>query len=215
MSQYPPPMPPGYLPYAQPYYQGPRRPGVVTGVAIVGIIFAALCLLCSPLAIIPYLTMPNLPAIHAIRANSATFEITMGLLFLRILLGGVLLVASIGALQLKPWARKTFLYYGFAGAFVYCCDIIATLSLIWPALAPVTKNQPNAAFHTGQLIGMTLPIFYCIWVLSVMASQRVIEAFAAAQIPTAPPWTPQPPNIGYPPPPPPPQWPPQPPISPT
>jgi len=198
MSQIPPPspfQPPSNFPYPDANYL-PPRPGVVSGLAITGIILGSLGVLCNGIGLVSLAMMamgknpfmPNAPVMHDPMVNG--FGVVNG--GVALLLSGSLLAFSIGALSLKPWAH--------GGAMRW-----SVLTLIWQTLAfivqvvwilPITsdfvlKNQPQnvppgmaSSLHAIQafelsfvwLLWCTLPVLFLI----LWRRPRVLAAFGKA-----------------------------------
>src|SRR5438128_7719791 len=99
MSQ-PPPQTISY--YTPPLPVPNPRPTSVTVVAILGIIFGAMAVICSPFAMIPYFMQfgPPNPAIDAIKNDRLIFNWMVGSLIVHWPVGVLLLASSIGALSL-------------------------------------------------------------------------------------------------------------------
>jgi hypothetical protein len=199
MTQYPN-YPPGQpLGYAA---AEPARPTSVTVLGIIGIILSALGLICTPAAMIPYFTDLAVqdPVMNTIKNDRALFATLIVQMVLAMLLAFVELAGSIGSLMLKPWARKTMVWWAWAAIALGVLGTIMTLAWIMPK---VTRANPNPAAAwggmiggvVGGLVGLIFPIF----VLIYFNRDYVKAAFerGSAGGPAAPP----PPGYGAPPPP--------------
>jgi hypothetical protein len=105
----------------------------------------------------------------------------------------VLVVAGIGLLKMRPWARVASIVYGVAeiviglGSLVYNLVFVAPLSVDYQA--EVSKRTPGApSLGSGWTYGMTIVAFligaaYPVAVLICMYLPRVRAAFARAAHP--------------------------------
>ena len=191
-----------------PYYGGtpPRRPGVVTAMAVLGIIFGALLLFCNPFIIIALVgAVPvNSPELTAMRNDSVIY--TWGLVgsVLRILAGLVLVIGSIGALRLAEWGRR--MLFGFIGLMLLVAVIDIVITLVH--IVPLQSRSPAMGSLGGAVFGWFLWIGYSLALLGVLLQANVRAAFAGAAAPgyvpgyppAYPPMYPPPPGP-YPPPP--------------
>jgi hypothetical protein len=156
------------------------RPTSVTVVAIISIIMAGLGILCSPLAIIPYVVdfgPPN-PAIAIVKGNAGNMAfmiITLSMGFLNAIL---LLAASIACLKLKPWGRTGMIVYAVIALFGVASGTVFNILVVFPALAAARTASPaGAAGYVGGvggvIFGMALPVV----ILIVMRRSNVVAAF--------------------------------------
>ncbi|HMC66536.1 MAG TPA: hypothetical protein VKI65_16495 [Gemmataceae bacterium] len=96
----------------------------------------------------------------------------------------VLIVAGIGLLKMKPWARWTCVAYGFYGIVASLGGLVYTLTVVNPAMAQWQQKQAagaggntgfnNAVSHVSAMLGMA----YAVALLIVMFLPNVSAAFA-------------------------------------
>ena len=127
-------------PYGQQqYYPTPQptgaRPGGVTALAIIGIVFGGIGLLCKPISMLALFIpqpQPN-PAVEMQKEMMGWNLFNVGL---GTLISALLLASAIGALLLKPWARKGMLAYGALAVVMNVVGLV--VSLVW--VVPKTKK---------------------------------------------------------------------------
>lgn len=192
-AQPPQPPPYGQQPYmapimAQPmgYYGGPGagRPGAVTALAIIGIVWGSLNLLCNGVNLIPYMAKAPVgnPIVDQVRDNPALLGWTIGSGAIRSLLAVFLIIASIAALKLRPWSRPGL--RGYAVIIIIIGLIDAAVSMLW--LAPMYKsNLPNAnatavqvGYYVGFAFGLAVALAYPICLLIILGRPHIKAAFS-------------------------------------
>src|SRR5438128_303609 len=134
MSELPPlPSSPPPVPYAS-YAAGPAVPGVtrptsVTALAIIGIIWGGIAVLGGVWGVASYFLPFHNPVIDKVKENPGLFVFTVVSGLVGLALAVVLLAGSIGALSLKPWARRAMLFWAWADIFL---RIVGTaVSVLW------------------------------------------------------------------------------------
>lgn len=193
------------MPYGAPtgqpmeYYTGPRRPTSVTVLAIIGIVWGILALICNGAVMIPYvvpLNQPN-PVVDEVKANSGLLAWTVGSNVLRILLSFFLIVGCIGLLKLQNWARAGL--RGYAVMMIVLAVIDTVVTIMW--IGPITKNATmnggttsaawQTGFYIGLVFGIALALAYPICLLAILARPHVKAAFGigAPQYPYNQPWS--------------------------
>src|SRR4051794_15373324 len=198
MSQYPS-VPdanrPHALPYVQAYVQpGPRRPTSVTVIAVFTIIFGIIGVMGLTVQLLQLMVPdvfqfggPN-PVNDLMRNDrqiafwSGVFAGVGGILALLELAGGI------GALSLKPWARKALLAYAVGAIVAGLAGTVFTLIVTIPKLSQIPQNRPEVRMMIqimpifavgGFLVGLILPV--C--VLIFMTRPKVKAAFAGQVAP--------------------------------
>ncbi|HXE51451.1 MAG TPA: hypothetical protein VN541_00460 [Tepidisphaeraceae bacterium] len=200
MSQYPP----AGLSYASGAYQPNPRPASVTVMAILAIIFGALGLICGGVGLAFQVTnlamggrnpiIPNAPAMtdHGVLAYTAVSGFVSWLLCVALLFGGI------GALSLKPWARRLLIRWSVFVLIWATINLVVQLAWVGPATAEFTRKTqaqfsrpgtPNlsgmvgpmqiAGAIIGWLLACVLPVLF----LTLWRSQRVIAAFEPNMVP--------------------------------
>jgi hypothetical protein len=215
MTQYPNYAQGGY--YAQPVNP---RPTSVTVLAIVGMVWGALVLLCNMVSLIPLLVQvgPPNPMIQEMRADPALHNWNIIATVARLVLGVLLLVGSGVALMLKGWGRVLMLVYAVLAIALSLVDTYMTVTHVLPILRRLAASDPNVAQIMGMqrigmvlgiVIGMLLPLL----ILFFMTRPNVKAAFAGqapapgvippagypqSSYPQGGPYPPTPPNGPYP-----------------
>ena len=182
-------------PPIQPQYYNPPlpsgRPTSVTVLAIIGIIFGAFGVLCTPLALMPYFVSGvSHPAIDGIKNDPKLFS----WLILSTVIGWVfavlLLASSIGALSLKKWARQGLVVYGVAAIIMGIIGFIINMMWLFPKMAELQAGTPQArgammGGMAGGVIGLVIGLALPILLLYFMTRPHVIAAFENAPQPAA------------------------------
>ena len=193
MTQSPPP-PYGTIPYYSPLPPPPKlRPTSVTVMAVIGIIFGAIGVACSPFALVPYFVQmgPPNPVIDAVKSDPVLFGWMVVAMAIHIPLSIVLLAGSIGALNLKLWARKALLFWSVAAIVMNVIGMIVNLTLMFPKLSAIQGQNPRSAAAVtggiaggigGFIFGMIVPIL----MLYFMTRPQVKQAFEMAASGLAP-----------------------------
>jgi hypothetical protein len=127
-------------PYGQQqYYPTPQpaaaRPGAVTALAIIGIVLGGIGLLCKPFAVLS-LFIPQPAPNPAVEMQKEMMAWNIASAGVGTLISGLLLASSIGALMLKPWARKGMLAYAALAVVMNVVGLV--VSLVW--VVPKTRR---------------------------------------------------------------------------
>ena len=163
---------------------GYRRPlpTSVKVLGILGIIFGILGLLCTPLAL-ANLFMPaeGAPGIEIYQAPVMRI-FTMVSVVVGVVMSLVLLIAAIGLLNLKRWARGLALFYGW---FAIIWGVLATIFNVFMIMPMIQEMTPDGGPEAvggmiggiiggacGGIIGLIYPIFMVIY----MQKRNVVEA---------------------------------------
>lgn len=180
MSQLPPPNDP--LSYASAGIRIPSpRPTSVTVIAVLAIVFGSIGVLAGLCNIPQYLGanfMPN-PVMDAMRADSLLIGIMVGSLIVSLLTSVMLLWGGIGALSLKPSARKVLVAYAILAIATTIIGLSLTLTVTGSrseaAFQKGMKNMPAAQAATMQKTyvisyysGIGVSIIYLTWPLLVL-----------------------------------------------
>jgi hypothetical protein len=187
MSQYPP--------TGQPlYYDTPpkRRPTSVTVIAVLAIIFGSIWALMSLCSIPQWLGvnfMPN-PVMDDMRKDTVLVTYTLGSMLLGLVLSIMELWGGIGALSLKPSARRTLKIYAWGRIGLSVLEIVFSLALMERTKALTARTlAANPNLNTPQMqqfaemgyyFGFALSILVLIWpvlVLIYMNRPHVKAAF--------------------------------------
>ena len=196
MTQYP-----GY-PQQQPSYYAPQpspRPTSVTVLAIIGIIWGGIQLLCNGVGIFGLLMLEKLtqasgqpnPMVDAMQESPALMPVMMGAVILRLVLSIVLVAGSIGALSLKGWGRSAMLAYAWALVVVTIVETVVAATMTLPAIQkhlpsdPAMRQQMMAQQYGSMFCGPIIGLIYPIFVLVYMNKPHVKAAFAGGGTPGA------------------------------
>jgi hypothetical protein len=217
MTQYPPqppysPSAPQPLGYGQYYPRYNPRPTSVTVVAILGIIFGGLRVLCTPIGLVPFFipinaSTPN-PVLDAYRADPKMLAILIAQSAVIFVLGAWLVAGSIAALLLKSWGRRMLISYALAQVIVVFAGLVVHYTIVMPRLSAALANAAGKAVVglslASTVVGAVLSLIIPTLLLVIMTRPHVAAAFESANNDpgAAPPQQP----YGYAPPPPPPQY---------
>ena len=172
-----------------------QRPTLVTVFGILNMVFGVLGVLgmVGTLVMFAFMESSDNPAIKAMKENAnyaawLKLNIPLGLLAC-----AVLIVAGIGLLKLKNWARKLSIGYAvYAIVFGIVGIVVNYLFLIRPMLENAARQRGPEAFGStvgaisgsvGGLFGLIYPVF----LLVMMTRPNIVAAFR----PVAPPPLPQ------------------------
>jgi hypothetical protein len=137
------------MPVAEPY-QGAERPAAVTVFGILNIVFGALGLLSMPCALFFMFAMPG-KVMNPTRAVKAWLLFSSLIGFVATIL---LIITGIGLLNLKAWARKWAVGYGW---FAIIWGVLGTImNLILMTSGAYGYSQDAAPGAMGGMIGGTI-----------------------------------------------------------
>lgn len=160
-----------YNPYESPSPAGaggymaaypPQRPVSVTVLAILGIIFGAINVLCTPFGLLPFLVdtgQPN-PMIDVFWGSPFFFGWMIFSVAASFILGVVLLLGSIGSLQLRPVARKLMLIYAVAALVMAVAGFAINVVIMLPLLEQIDGGGPMMAGVLGGLVGGVVGLLF-------------------------------------------------------
>ncbi len=185
-----------YPNYASPNFGVPTnpRPTSVTVLAIIGIIWAAILLLCNGFAMIGLVMMqsglPN-PMFDEIRSNTFVWLVQIIVPVVGLINAVALMAGSIGALGLKPWGRSLMVIYAVVAIVIGLLNTVVTIVFLNPVMQRAIANDPNArAVAVGQQVGVYFGIaavlLYPIFVLVFMNKAHVKAAFTRTALPAVP-----------------------------
>jgi hypothetical protein len=198
MSELPPPYDPS--PYASAGMRVPGpRPKSVTVIAVIAIIFGALGVLgtlCSFPQYLGFQFSPN-PVIDAIRKDSLLLSVTLGTFTVSFVAAAFLLYGGIGALSLKPSARKALIVYSIIIIFNAVVGLALNLTVTGPrseaafraAMQQMPQAQAAALLQVYQYTyygGMCFSVVFLVWpaiILFYMNQPHVKAAFGVGAVP--------------------------------
>ena len=200
MTQYPGPNYPNTN-YPTPNYQShytrtaPLRPTSVTVLAIIGIVFGGLGLLCKPLSFAA-LFMPQPVPNPAVQMQKDMMAFNVGNAAIGTLVSALLLASSIGCLSLKPWARKGMLTY--AGLAIVLTIAGGIITMVWmlpkiqemqrqmmtqssgrgaPAPPPQMMSMIQSASTVGAVIAIVISLIFPACLIYFFTRPNVKSAF--------------------------------------
>jgi hypothetical protein len=135
---------------------------------------------------------PN-PVMDAMRQDKLLFGAMVGSLLVSMALAVLELASGIGALSLRPWARRGLVAYAVLNITVTIISLVLNFTVVEARtehiLQDVLARNPKlntatmaAAMRIGKLTGMILPVLFMIWagiVLLFMTRPNVKAAFEA------------------------------------
>jgi hypothetical protein len=163
-----------------------QRPTSVTVFGILNIVFAAIGVIGTVAGIVTLFaagTNSDNPVLQAIRDNPAYAAFLKVSILPGLLACVALLLAGIGLLKLKPWARTLSIVYGFYAILMVIVNSIANYYfLVQPMLEKAHGEQgPQAAAAMGgafgSMFGGCFGIIYPILLLIFMTRPKVVAAF--------------------------------------
>jgi hypothetical protein len=159
----------------------PSRPGSVTVIAVVALVFGALGVLCAPLALLPYLVSGPNPVLDLVRTHPLLHAWMLGSTLLNLLLSLLLIAGGIGALSLKAWARLALIVYAVMTIVLSLLGLLASAMVLLPLASRSTDDPAALGGLVGGLIGGLLSVCFngvlCGLILFVMSRREVREAF--------------------------------------
>jgi hypothetical protein len=165
----------------------PRRPTAVTVLATIGLVVAALSIVCnmvSTFALAVGTSQPESNPLHAaVRAEPTLYRWHFGATVARLALGLVLLVACLAALGLRKWGLRLLLAYAALSLLLALCDTFMTVKYMLPIVHRLAPTDPNVqAIASRRRIGIPLKaVFDCAYpvlLLIFMTRAHVRSAFA-------------------------------------
>lgn len=192
----PPPQPqPAPVPLAAPVafdmtatpLPGTARPPSVTALAILGLVLAPLGLVVFLIGLIDALS--GTPTMASAPRWYRTFSLVESILAMPLYAG--LLTAAIGALGLRPWARRLLLTYAIAEIVIASISLVVNLihapryaaNDLLPTTAPTTQEAIGRHVIEGGIIFCSISIYvvlvtYAVSLLILLNKRKVKEAFA-------------------------------------
>ena len=176
MTSMPPPYDP-QLSYATPI---PRPPGVIMVLAIIGIIEGSLGVLCGAVGLASQALLlttggrnpfaPSVPIAH--NPAVSAYAIARSIVDLAICIA--LLVLSIAAVKLLPWARRNMIRWAIVAIPVATIELVIQLAWIGPATAVMMRQtqsriNPAAGQAMGSMIGVAQAVTAVVMWLIVCA----------------------------------------------
>jgi hypothetical protein len=183
MTTYPSPQ----QPYMQSPPTGPVRPGSVTAIAIIGIVFGAIGLLCKPAAL-GMLFVPQPGPNPALDMQKDMMGWTVGSTAVGVAASLLLLASSIGALSLKPWARKGLLAYAALAVLMNVVNLVVSLIWIVPKMQEIQQQQGagapagmaaimQTAGTVGAVVGFLITMIFPALVYYYMTRPQIVALF--------------------------------------
>ena len=166
MSQYPPypqgpDNPPPHDPYAMAYQSAPvpDKPGSITFLAVLAIVFGGLFSLCTGIGIV--VGLMQLAGVSLMSGPSGQIKLSPALQIVSVFITVIelalyvaLLMIGIGALSLKPWTRRAATSWWSAAMTVWAVvRVILQITWIGPISLEMAKKmqQPTPGLNPAQL----------------------------------------------------------------
>ena len=167
---------------------GTVRPTPVTTIATLGVIFGTFGLLCKPAGLVMQLFLklpqPN-PVFDAFRNDPALRAWTIAAGITGTLVSLLLLLSSLGSLQLKQWARLGMLSYASLAALLTVVGQLFAYFVVGPAVvqamrqAGLPNTQPNwLSGPIGMAIGLVVGLWFPLLIVLYYNRRDVKQAFA-------------------------------------
>jgi len=182
------PPPPDEIAYATAL--PPRRPTVVTVIAIIGICWSSFLLLggvCNFFNLFVQMGPPN-PVLDAMKKNAIVWNYTIIGTIIGWLMAGAMLAGCIAALNLKGWGRRMMVYIAALQIVTSIVGLIVTHMYMRPMLATMGES-PDPAIRMGATFGLimayvgtALGMIYPIVVLFLMNKASVKAAFGEVPV---------------------------------
>lgn len=166
-----------------------ERPGAVTALAIIGIVFGALGVLCKPLGVLMYFVNYGTanPAIDVVKHDDTLFIWTIASTTVGWFLSILLLSCSIAALSLKEWARQGLLTWSVIDIVLSIVTAVVNAKYVGPAITEAMKassqQRPGAFAMPGwfqpaiAVLTLVLMLALPVLMLIFMTRPRVKDAF--------------------------------------
>ncbi|HEX4796912.1 MAG TPA: hypothetical protein VH370_24185 [Humisphaera sp.] len=169
------------------------RPGIVTALAIIGIVEGILWMLCGGFGLLS--NAASLAAGHSVFGPAANEPPAMTIVgaaesVLWLILSIVLICASVAALSLRPWARRVLMPWSAIAILYFIVQFTIQALWIGPHSIHVMQNvrggHPAGAMARPLMVGFgvamlialcTLPICF----LTLWRSEAVVAAFEPRQ----------------------------------
>lgn len=168
-----------------------RRPASITTLAILGIIFGAFTTIAMPFSLFG----PNAPGAsddpidRAMRESSGALAVTNFSTIMSGVLGIALLIGSIGALSVKPWARRLINIYGItsiigvlAWLILHYIYVAPAITLVASKLAPAEAQMITLGINVAVIVGALLSIGMPILDLIFFNTQKAKTAFSRGRM---------------------------------
>ena len=164
-----------------------KRPTTVTVLGIVGMVMAALTVVCSVVSM-PTLLMDaaaSNPLTAAVRGEPALYRWHVFATVARLALGLVLLVGSLGALGMRRWGRWLMIAYAAVALPVALIELVMMLKYMLPIVERLAPTDPNVQAiaerrHIGVPLRFILDCALPVAVLIFMNRGAVRAAFMRA-----------------------------------
>lgn len=138
-----------------------RVPASIMVLSIIGIVFAALGFLGSCFAgIMLFTSFIHDPNYDALRDDPLYFYASAVGLGIGLVLMILLLAASIGSLQLRPWARKTMLVYAVLAVVQIVLSTAFHLIYTMPRMTTTLTGPAARAGYIGGMIGAVFGLLF-------------------------------------------------------
>ena len=160
-----------------------RRPAAVTVFGILNIVFAALGLCGTLLALAGLFVEAEGPLAELDREPFWRAWCVIGVVG-GLAMEAALLAAGIGLLNLRRWARLTSIYYAIVALVWGAIGLVVVFTFLIPKLARHMGDPAAVGGVIGGVAGGCIGLVYPVLLLIFMTRPRVVQAFErAAQMP--------------------------------
>ena len=167
-----------------------QRPTTVTVFGVLNLVLGGLGLLCTPISVITlFLPVQSGNPVSRILEENAAYRLYMiASAAAGVLAALVLIVAGIGLLKMKSWARLTSIGYAIYGIVTGVVGIIVNVVFLFePLMIQARSESPEAAAAmlgmVGGIAGTCFGLVYPILLLIFMTRPRVRNAFLPQNVP--------------------------------
>jgi hypothetical protein len=169
----------GYIPGTAYPPEPPARPSAVTAIAIIGLVIGGLGLLFMPLNIMSAVTAgrPAGPAGPAMWANPAFRTHMLVALPISAVACVLYIVAGVGMLQLRPWARKLAVGLVIFAMLFSLANVLMTLPQTGAAVEAAMQSMPTPPSGPMPNMSFIKPLIYVIAGFTILIGLAVKVTF--------------------------------------
>ena len=177
-------------PYPYPYPYPPRRPGSITTLAVLNLVFGGLGvigLLFTGAMYFGGMSLgPRNPVVEIARESPAYMSYLEWSLLLGLLMVLALVCSGIGLLKMKMWGRKLAILYSVVNIISAVVGLVMTQHYVLGPLAE-QHDRVASAGAMGGYAGGIVSLAYPLILLAFMFKRTVVTALETASQPPVPP----------------------------